>query len=258
VLAHIHLHAALEENPKKASTTNKHHQLKSSLKSQTALVQALKSLVKKLRIKNKTTHWSNYYADNTYTHEDFTRKKQFVLEAIDQVHPNTIWDFGANTGFFSLSVAPLVKNVISLEYDTNCVDTMYDRAIAKGTTNLLPLKQDLLNPSPAVGWGNCERQSLVQRGPCDLGMALAIIHHLALGGNVPLEMIAHSLAKMCKKLIIEFVHPEDIRASQLLERKPSLRERYSIQEFQKAFNLHFYVLKNISLNSRELYLLERH
>lgn len=51
---------------------------------------------------------------------------------------------------------------------------------------LLPLVTDLTNPSPVMGWAHEERASLVQRGPADWVLALAILQHLAIGNNVPL------------------------------------------------------------------------
>lgn len=55
---------------------------------------------------------------------------------------------------------------------------------------ILPLIQDLLNPSPAIGFMNKERDDINARFKCDIGMALALIHHLAISNNLPFENIA--------------------------------------------------------------------
>ena len=60
--------------------------------------------------------------------------------------------------------------------------------------DVLPLRIDLANPSPAIGWDNRERDSFFSRCDFDLVMALALVHHLAITHNVPLPMIAGTLA----------------------------------------------------------------
>ena len=61
---------------------------------------------------------------------------------------------------------------------------------------ILPLLLDLANPSPAQGWAQPERLSLEQRGPADAVMALALVHHLAIGRNLPLDRIAAFLSRL--------------------------------------------------------------
>jgi hypothetical protein len=256
-LMHIHLTAMMEENPQKAATKNRNAKLKSSLNSQLGLIQALISSVSKISSRSSTTHWSTYYEENTYSNEDFEKKKNFVLDAVRSSSPKNVWDFGANTGHFSFAVAPLVDSVVSLEYDSECVSAMYNRTKSEQIKNLLPIRQNLLNPSPSLGWGGAERASLHSRGPCDLGLCLALIHHICLVGNVPLEMIAHEFSLLCRTLVIEFVNPEDIRAAQLLERKPMLTDRYKKEIFEHAFNLYFNVVRTLPLETRQLYYLER-
>ena len=65
-----------------------------------------------------------------------------------------------------------------------------DAAFARKEPRILPLVLDLSNPSGGTGWANRERASLSERGPADLTLALALIHHLAIGNNVPFEKIA--------------------------------------------------------------------
>jgi hypothetical protein len=256
-LMHIHLMAMMEKNPQKAATKNRKKTLKSSLNSQLGLIQALGSLVSKISPRTRTTHWSTYYQENTYSDEDFEKKKNFVLDAVRSSAPKAVWDFGANTGHFSFAVSSLVDSVVALEYDTECVSAMYNRTKAERITNILPIRQNLLNPSPALGWGGAERASLHSRGPCDLGLSLALIHHICLVGNVPLEMIAYEFSRLCRALVIEFVNPDDIRAAQLLERKPMLTNRYTREIFEHAFNVYFDAVRILPLESRQLYYLER-
>ena len=75
---------------------------------------------------------------------------------------------------------------------------------------------DLTNPSRNLGWENDERMSFMKRGPIDLVMALALIHHLAISNNLPFDRIAQFFQKICKSLIIEFVPKTDSQVQRLL------------------------------------------
>ena len=44
-------------------------------------------------------------------------------------------------------------------------------------------------PSPSLGWAERERPGLLERANADLILALALVHHLAIGRNVPLPMV---------------------------------------------------------------------
>ena len=120
-----------------------------------------------------------------------------------------VWDLGANTGLFSRLAAEKSKLVVSFDVDPTCVEMNYRDCKKESNSNILPLFQDLTNPSPAIGWGHSERVSFLERGPVDLVMALALIHHLAISNNVPLEKVAIFLANLCNFLIIEFVPKND-------------------------------------------------
>ena len=78
---------------------------------------------------------------------------------------------------------------------------------------VLPLVVDLANPSGRMGWNHEERQSLLDRGPADLVMALRLVHHLSLTNQVPFEMVAEFLHRAePARFIVEFV-PGPIRRS---------------------------------------------
>ena len=74
-----------------------------------------------------------------------------------------------------------------MDIDPGCIETSYLQALKKGEKNLLPIWVDLNNPSPGIGWDNKERMSLQERGPVDTILVLALIHHLAISNNVPLD-----------------------------------------------------------------------
>jgi len=121
-----------------------------------------------------------------------------------------------------------------------------------------PLCLDLTNPSPSVGWANEERLSLVERGPADTVLALALIHHLAISNNVPFSHIAAFLSKICRFLIIEFVPKNDSQVQRLLRSQEDIFPDYNQDHFEAAFGDFFPIRKRerIADTERTLYLME--
>ena len=58
------------------------------------------------------------------------------------------------------------------------------------------------------GW-KLERKSLIQRSKFDGIIALALIHHLTLAKNIPLEDVIRWLTSLAPSGLIEFVPKED-------------------------------------------------
>jgi len=97
-----------------------------------------------------------------------------------------------------------------------------------------PLLADLANPSPALGWAHRERRSLEQRGPADALLALALVHHLAIGRNVPLERIAEYFARLGRALVIEFVPKSDVQVKGMLAAREDIFDDYTAEGFEAS------------------------
>ena len=65
------------------------------------LVDSLQSTVRGLRWKPRGKGWATYYDENSYTPEEFQRKARLVAEFLKRTGSNSVWDLGANTGYFS-------------------------------------------------------------------------------------------------------------------------------------------------------------
>jgi hypothetical protein len=123
---------------------------------------------------------------------------------------------------------------------------------------MLPLVIDLTNPSPDLGWAHQERASLKSRGPADLLMALALIHHLAISNNTPLDRIASYFAALGRHLIIEFVPKGDSQVERLLASREDIFDHYTQQGFEQAFGRFFNTLDRQAIrdSKRTLYLMQ--
>lgn len=103
-----------------------------------------------------------------------------------KIKPESVADFGANTGEFSKLAATQNIKVIATDFDAFCINTLYKEIKKNSEKNILPLVLDLSKPSPAIGVNNDERDSFIHRTQVDLALALALVHHLAIGKNISL------------------------------------------------------------------------
>ncbi len=184
-----------------------------------------------------------------------------MRDALKRVRPRVVWDMGANTGMYSRLAAEHAPTVVAMDHDLLCVDHLHRHARKSGES-IVALNMDLTNPSPALGWAHRERDSLIGRGPADLSLALALIHHIVIGNNVPLEDLAEYFQQTSRNLVIEFVPPEDVQVRRLLRTREVLPHPYSQAEFEQAFARHFDLESKTEVTGgdatgRVLYLLRR-
>ncbi len=172
--------------------------------------------------------------------------------------PALVWDLGGNTGVFSREAASSGAFTVSFDIDPAAVEQNYRTVKSKKEQNILPLVLDLTNPSPSIGWDNNERDSFGARGPVDMALALAVIHHLAISNNVPLPQLAEFFASHCKWLVIEFVPKSDSQVKKLLTSREDIFPNYTREGFEAAFSSRFSICKTESVrdSERTLYLME--
>jgi hypothetical protein len=66
-------------------------------------------------------------------------------------------------------------------------------------------------------------------------MALALVHHLAIGRNVPLGRISRYVATLAPALIVEFVPKDDEMVRKLLATREDVFPDYTPDGFRAAF-----------------------
>jgi hypothetical protein len=223
------------------------------------IIDSLENAVKKLNWKPEGTEWENYYNDTNYSTEALEHKKEIAAKYIDQVAPLTVWDVGANNGLFSRIASDKGIPTVAFDADPSAVEKNYLHMKEKKETHMLPLLLDLTNPSPGIGWENLERSSFMERGPVDLILSLALVHHLAISNNVPLAKIAAFFCKLCEHLVMEFVPKEDSQVQRLLATREDVFPNYTQEAFEKEFSLYFTIQESIKLKDslRTLYLFKR-
>ena len=257
LLAHIHLHAGAQKRYSGAEVKTRSGGM--SRQAMVGLVESLESTVMKLNWTPRGTEWGNYYDITNYSDAAFEHKKGLVGEWTQRLRPSLVWDLGANNGVFS-RVASVSGGtyVVSFDIDPSAVEQNYRQVKNDKVENLLPLLLDLTNPSPAIGWANRERDSFVGRGPADLVLALAVIHHLAISNNVPLAQLVDFFAETGKWLIIEFVPKSDSQVQKLLVSRQDIFPDYTREGFEAAFKTKFNIREIVEIEEAErvLYLME--
>ena len=128
---------------------------------------------------------------------------------------------------------------------------------AERGSKILPLVGNLTDPSPGLGWRHRERQTLDERSRPDLILALALIHHLAIGRNVPLPELVAWFASFEADLVIEFVSPEDEMVECLLRNRDELDFGYTQDRFEACVADHFVIVESerLQLGTRTIYYL---
>ena len=256
LMAHIHAHAKSQKHYEDKDAKIKQKTL--SKRSFEGLIESLKSSIEKMTWNENNTEWGDYYSDTNYTEKSFEEKKQFISLTIDQVKPKLVWDMGANTGVFSRLASTKGINTISYDIDPLAVEKNYLSSSQNSEQNILPLILDLTNPSSGIGWNHDERMSIIQRGPADMVFALALVHHLAISNNVPLNKLAEFFSQISKFLIIEFVPKSDSQVKRLLLTREDIFENYDEKNFEIEFSKFFKIInsKKILDSERTIYIME--
>jgi hypothetical protein len=256
---HIHLHARLQKKSEDRPDMRHSRRGTFSLTAFKGLIDSLESAIKKLKWHPKGTEWADYKSEDSYSEVALNHKQEVVAEFLRQVQPKRVWDLGANTGSFSRIASDMGIFTVSFDKDSSAVEKNYIDSKAQGETNLLPLLLDMTNPSPMIGWANAERMDLRRRGPADMVLALALIHHLAISDNLPLGMIADFFSQLCEWAVVEFVPKSDARVMHLLATRKDIFPSYTLEHFELEFSAFFDIKskRHINGSERTLYLMKK-
>jgi hypothetical protein len=230
---HIHLHAATIRKHAADVLPDKRMTRRMSKTGLLGLLDNLETLIRRLDFSPTRGEWWDYEETHGYGPEARVAKERLVTR-LAGASPGVVWDLGANTGRFAELVAPTAPHVVAMDCDHGAVERHWRRRLTE-PANILPLVVDLTNPSPALGFGLEERDSIPDRGPADTLLALALVHHLAIGNNVPLGRIAEWFARLARRAIVEWVPKDDPQARRLLVAREDIFTGYHLQGFEAAF-----------------------
>lgn len=196
-----------------------------------ALLTSLRDYISGLSLSSGKTVWDDYAANNSYDDARRDAKHAFVSETVSAVSAQSVYDIGCNSGDFSATALSAgASSVIGFDFDHGALERAFAR-FRQSSQPVLPLWLDATNPSPSQGWANGERKSMGERVNADCVLALAVIHHLAIAKNVPLEMAVDWLMSLAPAGVIEFPSKSDPMVKQLLRGRTDIFPDYTEEAF---------------------------
>jgi SAM-dependent methyltransferase len=211
---------------------------------QLANLRRLRSKITKLAAKYKPRGiWANYTRICNYDDEAERAKKRLVQEFFETTNPKSVVDLGCNTGDYSRLAAACGAQVIAADADHDAVEVLY-RRLRETPAPIQPMVIDLCNPSPGVGYMNRERAPFLERIHGDCVLALALLHHLLVSGNLSLDAARDLLFAVTRRdLILEFVPTDDDMFLRLLQLRVNLFEGLTLDKVREVFCERFRLLK---------------
>ena len=251
---HVFLHARLDQSYSQRGRTG--GDIKKELKSAGFGKELLKANLRKVRkaVEAADWHppksvWTAYRGDNTYEDADNQAKAEFIRAVAGQRDWNLAWDLGANDGYYSRLIAEQARYVLALDLDPSTVELLYRDLKAEGNEQILPLVMNLTDPSPGLGWRGLERKAWTDRGKPELILALALLHHVSITGNVPVRQFVDWLASLESQVVIEFMTREDPMVKKLLAAKRVEHEDYNREFFERCVGEAFEIERTQELPS---------
>ena len=248
-LVHIHLHAKFDG--KKA---NEGHKIKGlSIKQLEQLLQMFTTTVKSWKTAfSFPDKWINYYENDIESPEYLKDKQKIVSQWLSKTKPKSVIDLGANTGLFSLIAADIAEKVIAVEFDDTCVDKIEMEIQIKKLQNITTLVSDLSETSPGLGMLNQEYKSLIERGKSEMVMGLALVHHLCISKNLPLNHVAELFSNLSTKYaIVEFIPKEDEKVKLLLSSRKDIFSNYHLDELLKSYSRYFGLVDEFKIENSD-------
>ncbi|MEZ4775644.1 MAG: SAM-dependent methyltransferase [Bacteroidia bacterium] len=222
------------------------------------LIHSLENIVKSLKVKSQISTWEDYYKSLIINDLYLISKKDIIAGWIDKIRPSYTWDLGANDGTFG-RICAAYGLTIAFDSDPLAVEWGYQQVQNEKVANLLPLRLDITNPSPGLGWVNTERTAWLGRPLPQLTLALALVHHLVIGNNIPLAKLALLFAQISSQLIIEFVPKTDPKVQEMLGFREDIFSEYHEKGFEDVFSRYFLMEEKciVPHSDRILYLMQR-
>lgn len=261
LLTNIHLLAKYDkkyESDKKTVNNNL------SKASQIKLLDGLYDYILNLSV-NENTEWDHYYNQINYNDVAYQFKKDFVKDWFSSINGKSLIDIGGNDGTFSRELMSKASLIIVADIDANAVEQNYKQVIKNKEKSLLPIVANVLNPVSNYGFNNQERFSFIARvkdAKLHGCLALAVLHHITLSGNIPFSLSAQFFSGMAENVLIEFPTRADSWVQFLLESKREFRNHfdfYNEENFEREYTVYFEIVMKEKIDSSEriLYSLKR-
>lgn len=252
VLGHVYLHSKMQqrhaardlmEAKALTETADRRPAEQKAIRHSEAMVlgtiQNVRRTIEKLQTPDSRTTWGNYDTDHSYAEASFAAKKAFVEACIQSKRRKLIWDIGCNTGTFSRIATENSDYVLAVDGDVKAIERLYQMQKLSSVENILSLVMDLSNVSPDQGWRGRERKALEKRGLPDLVLCLALIHHIVISANIPVDEFLGWLRDLNAEVVLEWVGRDDDMTRMLLRNRVDQYSELSEESFEQSVKLRF-------------------
>ena len=199
--------------------------------------------------------WTKYTAKCGYDPIAERAKKDLVREFLAAGRPGSVLDLGCNTGDYSFLAAACGARVIAADKDHDAIELLY-RRLRKSRAPIAPVVVDLMSPSPGLGFRNREHPSFLERAGGECVLALALVHHLIVSGNLSPEAIRDQLFDLSERdLVVEYVPPDDPMFRRLLAGRTERFDELTLPKFRETFQRRFHLLREADIPNSQRTLL---
>ena len=253
VLMHIHVQAWAMQKVESTSVQTDSGRRRRPIprRNLIALADGLRKHIGGLK-RRRRTYWQKYAARDAHDDPSRERKMDIAREFVREHGPTRLLDLGCNTGEYSqAAIVAGARSVIGVDTDCGALDI----AARTARRNALPawfLYWDIANPSPNLGWQLDERTTLPNRlGDVDGVFCFALIHHLVIGRNIPLDAFVRWVCGLAPRGLIEFVAKADPMVRGLLRHREDIFNGYDRHNFENVIITCASIVKSHQLHSTE-------
>jgi ribosomal protein L11 methylase PrmA len=214
------------------------------------LLKKLRSWIGTLRPADTAkTVWQDYMKTLSYSSVETDSKKRFVADFVTRIKPKAIWDLGCNTGEYCFTALEAgAEYAVGFDYDQGVLESAFARSRERNSL-FQALFFDAANPSPNQGWNEQERSGFRSRASADAVLALAFVHHLAIGRNVPLDQLLDWIFDLAPAGVIEFVPKNDLMVQALLRYREDIFSEYTEAAFLNRIKQRASIIDTASISS---------
>ena len=237
VLLHIHLQAyAMRKLESIADDGNGKKTRKIPRKNLVALADGLGGFITGLERKRQS-YWQKYTEKNTYEVASLRDKTRIARDFVKSNQLLRLLDLGCNTGELSnAAISAGAEQIIGIDFDCGAID-IAAREARRHDRPAQFLFYDIANPSPDLGWNREERIALEKRlGRLDGIFCLALIHHLVIGRNIPMEEFIRWACGLARRGLIEFIPKSDPMVQGLLRYREDIFHDYNRENFERILH----------------------
>jgi len=211
------------------------------------ILKSLKKIIQNLSLKKKNhLEWSNYSNFLPYQRDDF-KKKEFLVKKFLNHDFKTVIDLGCNDGHFTF-MAKNTSVVYGLDSNHDCIDFCYLKSKEKNNNFIFKIR-DISNL--IIDENNRDNKIF------DASICLALIHHLRITSNIPLDMIVNYIARISRRGLVEFINKDDEKCSELIKLKGDYYQDYNKENFLRLLEINNLSVVNLDyIKSKKRFIVE--